>query len=111
MAGTITAHERRVALLSRAFSETEIERYFLLKRELHRRFTADQRLGNVVFWHHQKLRLRPRVDEYFDVGVLEQTDPRVLADRMFGPEKGGVPIKRGHSYLLPQGGVSAAATQ
>ena len=92
MAGSVIANERRVALVSRGLSETEIERYFLLKRELHRRFTPDQRLGSVVFWHRQKLRLRPRVDEYYEAGILTQTDPAVLADRMFetsGPADSG----------------------
>jgi hypothetical protein len=88
-AGTIVARERRVALISRGLTETEIERYFVLKRELHRRFTQDQRLGNVVFWSHQKLRLRPRVAEYFEAGILTQTDPRILADQMFGPQAQG----------------------
>jgi hypothetical protein len=88
-AGTIVARERRVALISRGLTETEIERYFVLKRELHRRFTPDQRLGNVVSWSHQKLRLRPRVAEYFEAGILTQTDPRILADHMFGPQAQG----------------------
>jgi hypothetical protein len=85
MAGTVIDGARRVALLSRGLTETQIERYFVLKRELHGRFTPDQRLGNVMFWSRQRLRLRPRVDEFFEAGILEQTDPRVLADRLFGP--------------------------
>lgn len=89
MAGTVIANERRVALISRGLNELQIERYFLLKRELHRRFTPDQRLGSVVFWHRQKLRLRPRVDQYYEAGILADTDPAVLADRMFGPEQQG----------------------
>lgn len=84
MAGAVIAHERRVALINRGLSESQIERYFLLKRELHRRFTLDQRLGNVMFWRRQQLRLRPRVEEFFEFGILEQTDPKLLADRIFG---------------------------
>jgi hypothetical protein len=87
LAGTVIANERRVALISRGLSVPQIERYFALKRELHRRFTLDQRLGSVVFWHRQKLRLRPRVDEYYETGILERTDPAILADRVFGPPR------------------------
>ncbi|MEO8063834.1 MAG: hypothetical protein ABI821_13920 [Pseudomonadota bacterium] len=85
MAGTIVAREQRVALISRGLTVAQIERYFVLKRELHRRFTPDQRLGNVMFWERQKLRLRPRVVEYFETGIRSQTEPGILADRMFGP--------------------------
>lgn len=84
MAGTIIGRERRVALISRGLTESEIERYFVLKREVHRRFTMDQRLGNVMFWRGQQLQLRPRVDEYFEAGILTETDPAILADQMFG---------------------------
>ena len=85
MAGAVIADGRRVALLSRGLSESQVERYFVLKRELHRRFTPDQRLGNVMFWSRQQLRLRPSVEAFFEAGILDQTDPRILADRMFGP--------------------------
>jgi hypothetical protein len=83
LTGSLIAPERRVALLSRHESAAEIERYFVLKRELHQRFTADQRLGNVIFWRGQSLHLRPQIVAYFDAGVGNQSDPVALADRMF----------------------------
>lgn len=86
MAGAVVAGERRVALLSRGLTEFQVGRYFELKRELHRRFTVDQRLGSVLSWRRQRLHLRPAVDEYFESGILTRTDPRILADRMFGPQ-------------------------
>jgi hypothetical protein len=85
LAGDLVAEERRVTLVSRGLTEHEIERYFALKRELHRRFTDDQRVGNVMYWRLQGLRLRPAVDRYYEVGVANDVDPAVLADRMFGP--------------------------
>jgi len=88
LAGDLVADEQRVALISRRFTRHEIERYFELKRELHRRFTDDQRVGNVMYWRHQALRLRPRVDRYYEVGVAGDADPAALADQMFGAEQG-----------------------
>jgi hypothetical protein len=85
MAGELIDEQRRVALLSRRFSASEIARYFALKREIHRRFTADQRIGNVVYWSHQQLHMRPAVDRYFETGVSNSVDPAVLADEIFGP--------------------------
>lgn len=86
MAGAVVAGERRVALLSRGLTEFQVGRYFALKRELHRRFTADQRLGSVLSWNHQRLHLRPAVEEYFETGIRTQTEPGVFADRMFGAQ-------------------------
>ena len=85
LAGDLVREERRVALVSRRFTEAEISRYFALKRELHRRFTDDQRVGNVLFWRGQSLHLRPGVDRYYEVGVFGAADPVALADQMFGP--------------------------
>jgi hypothetical protein len=85
LAGDLVAEERRVALVSRRFTEAGVSRYFALKRELHRRFTEDQRVGNVVYWRHQALHLRPRVDRFYDVGIATDTDPVALANEMFGP--------------------------
>lgn len=84
LAGELVAGERRVALISRRFTEAGIARYFALKRELHRRFTDDQRVGSVVYWRLQSLHLRSRVDRYFEVGLDVDTDPGFLADQMFG---------------------------
>ena len=85
LADDLVARYRRVVLLSEHDSAAGISRYFGLKRELHRRFTADQRLGNVLYWRWQSLRLRPSVDAYFESGLEDDRDPRVLADAMFGP--------------------------
>jgi hypothetical protein len=84
LAGDLVDQERRVALVSGRFTEHEIERYFELKRELHRRFTEDQRVGNVMYWRLQGLRLRPGVDRYYEVGVANDVAPALLADEMFG---------------------------
>lgn len=84
LAGDLVAEERRVALVSRNFTEVGITRYFALKRELHRRFTDDQRVGSVLYWRLQGLHLRPRVDRYYEVGMDRAEDPAVLADEMFG---------------------------
>ena len=88
LAGGLVDESRRVALMSADFTVTEIERYFVLKRELHRRFTDDQRLGNLLYWRWQRLRLRPQVDAFYDRGVAESTDPARLADEMFGAMNG-----------------------
>lgn len=89
IAGDIVAEFRRVALLSAPYSEAEIAAYFELKRELHRRFTADQRLGDVFAWTGSQLRVRSQIAAYFDAGMSGGVDARTLASQVFGPLEDG----------------------
>lgn len=47
-ASALIAHSERVALISKRHSPAQFSAYFALKRELHQRFTPDQKLGNVL---------------------------------------------------------------
>lgn len=47
-AGALVEHSELVALISKGHTPAQFSAYFSLKRELHRRFTADQRVGNVL---------------------------------------------------------------
>ncbi len=47
-AGAIIADATRVALFSRQHTPAQIAAYFDVKSELHRRFTPDQKLGNIL---------------------------------------------------------------
>jgi hypothetical protein len=85
LAGDLVTEDRRVALISNRFTEHEIARYFDLKRELHRRFTDNQRVGNVLHWKRTRLRLRPLVDRYYELGITNDRDPALFADEMLGP--------------------------
>ena len=85
LAGELVTDDRRTALISNRFTEHEISRYFDLKRELHRRFTEDQRVGNVMYWTGSGLRLRPTVDRYYEFGITNDIEPERLADEMLGP--------------------------
>ena len=85
LAGDLVAQSPRVVLLSPSFSAEQVDAYFALKQELHRRFTADQKIGSLVSWRGQRLGFRPRIDAYFTEGTRTLADPRLLADRMFGP--------------------------
>jgi hypothetical protein len=85
IAADAIAESRRVALLSARYSETAISAYFELKRELHRRFTADQRLGDVFAWTGSRLQVRPQIAAYFDAGMSGGLDARTLAAQVFGP--------------------------
>ena len=49
-AGALVEHSERVALISKQHSPAQFSAYFSLKRELHRRFTPDQKVGNVLFF-------------------------------------------------------------
>ncbi|MBK6673284.1 MAG: hypothetical protein IPG49_07270 [Proteobacteria bacterium] len=69
---------------SRRYSPAQIDSYFALKRELHRRFTAEQKLGNLLQWRWQSLHLRPAVNLYFQRGMAAQApDPIALAASLF----------------------------
>lgn len=73
----------RVGLIDRKRNLAQIGRHFERRRELHRRFTRDQRLGNVFAWNGMTLRFRPQVEAY----LLAAPEPGEagLADRLLGP--------------------------
>lgn len=94
-AGTLVPDEQRVALLSREFTPSQVNAYFEIKRELHRRFTADQKLGNVFRWSWGGLKLRKNVGAFMQEGMdlAKSTPPsaepggeiRALAAKRLGP--------------------------
>lgn len=47
-AAALVADSERVALISRRHSPVQVSAWFALRGELHRRFTADQKIGNVL---------------------------------------------------------------
>jgi hypothetical protein len=84
LAGELMAPERRVLLVSRRYSQEQIHAYFELKRELHARFTPEQKLGALLRWQGQTLRYRAPVQEYFDAGLADDApDVAILAARIF----------------------------
>ena len=96
LAGTLVAPQRRVIRISREDTPEQMEFYFAMKRELHRRFTTEQKLGSLLQWKRQNLRLRAAVAAYYDAGMaalaadagairLDMNDAAVeLAASMFG---------------------------
>jgi hypothetical protein len=94
-AGSLVERSQPVALLSSALTPAQIRAYFAAKRELHRRFTDDQRLGNVFVWRFDGLHFRPEVRAFIDASTASamggsagtvSIDVAVaaLADRMLG---------------------------
>jgi len=69
-AGSLTAAAERVALISRRLTAREVDAYFAAKRELHRRFTDDQKLGNIWSWSWRGLRLRPQIEAFLEASSL-----------------------------------------
>ena len=69
-AGSLTEGAERVALISRRLSAREVQAYFAAKRELHRRFTDDQKLGNIWYWSWRGLQLRPQVEAFLEASSL-----------------------------------------
>ena len=69
---------RHVGTLSLKFSPAQIQAYFDLKRELHRRFTPDQKLGNVFHWSGRDLKLRDEVQQFMTrgLGIFAGQEPR-----------------------------------
>jgi|CXWL01.1.fsa_nt_gi hypothetical protein len=103
-AGAVVADAERVALLSSRHTRAQIDAYFALKDELHRRFTEDQKLGNVLsFSLISMLDFRPEVREYMnrvneEAGDWEALSAEDIRDRVqalaveaFGPA-GQVPV-------------------
>ena len=64
-AGAIIADGSRVALFSRLHTPAQIAAYFDVKAELHRRFTPDQKLGNILrFSTLGGLKFQPEVQSF-----------------------------------------------
>lgn len=112
LAGSLVASQRRVIRISREDTPEQMAFYFAMKRELHRRFTADQRLGSLLQWRRQSLRLRAAVAQYYDAGMAElaadtgaisadmQGAAADLAERMFGPVRAANALPRGDTAAL-----------
>jgi len=99
LAGELIDESRRIALLSAHYSTAQIDAYFSLKRELHRRFTSDQRLGSVFVWSGHGLKVRPQIAAYFDAGMESGVDANLLASRMFGVLPGEQPLEQSAAAL------------
>jgi hypothetical protein len=55
----------QVAIFSRYHSQQQLNAYFAAKLEIYRRFTADQRIGNVIDYSQWRgLRLRQPVQDF-----------------------------------------------
>lgn len=84
-AGSLTEGAERVALISRRFGAREVQAYFAAKRELHRRFTDDQKLGNIWLWSWRGLQLRPQVEAFLEASsVWPHETASDLADDWLG---------------------------
>lgn len=74
------------ALLSRRYSIEQVRAHFAAKEELHRRFVADQKLGNVWSWSWLGLRIRPHVEDFLNAARARPgEDVAELARQMLGP--------------------------
>lgn len=91
----LIAGASRVALLSRTLTKQQIDLYFALREELHRRFTPDQKVGNIMSWTGLGLAFREPVLSYIERGThqgfrkrRDDETPRewaaALADEVFG---------------------------
>ena len=100
LAKDLVADARPVATLSLHRTPAQAALYFALKRELHARFTDDQKLGNVFLWDGLSAALRDGVEHYLKrgLGLFEGPEPpdeataraaaSALARQMFGPAEG-----------------------
>jgi hypothetical protein len=95
-AGAFIDETRLVAAVGPWRTRTSGQAYFAAKRELHRRFTADQKVGNLMELDGTELKIRPHVQAYlhraahrFDgqapppAAVLDAA-VRALAEEVFG---------------------------
>jgi hypothetical protein len=84
-AGSLTEEAERIALISRTLTAREVAAYFDAKRELHRRFTDDQKIGNVWSWSWRGLQLRPQIAAFLEASRLWPHEAAAeLADEWLG---------------------------
>lgn len=98
-ADSLIETENHVITLSPHHSYRELQLYIASREELHRRFTKNQKLGNLFEWTGFKLKFRPVVSQFHKAAMqLLQNDPipnwqtarkavEQLAIDFFGPYK------------------------
>ena len=96
LAESMVSPDNRAMTLSRKHSIKHVRLYQAAKAELHRRFSADQKLGNVFSWSRGSLQYRPEIRTFLaravDLQVQEEDVTEVhaqeavtrLARSMFG---------------------------
>ena len=93
LAGELIAGLEPVATLSRTLTPAQVEARFAFRAEVHRRFSAEQPLGNVFRWSALGLSLRPHIKAaYRDaVTAAESTFDRTAFEQLvndrLGPAK------------------------
>lgn len=73
---------REVARISPRRSASQVDAHFAFERELHRRFKADQKLGNIFRWTSRGPRIRPHLFELYQAimrGADESDSPKAWA--------------------------------
>jgi hypothetical protein len=98
-AGSLTEGAERVALISRTLRAREVEAYFAAKRELHRRFTDGQKIGNIWSWSWRGLQLRPQVAAFLEASSLwpHETASDLADDVVGGLRTGRQPLGKLHT--------------
>lgn len=98
LAGTLLQDAPRIVAGSRSLTAAQVQAWFAMKAELHRRFVATSRLGDLFEWRLQGIRWRPDVAAYVAAGLNAALDepaswledaPRLAAanaERMFGAQ-------------------------
>ena len=95
----LVSNKNRVALLSTKLTARQIELHFALREELYRRFTADQKIGNILSWSTFGPVFRPQVASFIQRGLDQDFRKpfegeatrnwvRALANQMFGAIEG-----------------------
>ncbi len=97
LADSLVQPENHVVTMSPKLSLTELKLYILMRYELHRRFTENQRLGNLFEWTGSRLTLRAPVEQFrlevLNLFNVENSSPtweeahvavRNLANQMLG---------------------------
>ena len=121
LAGELIAGLEPVATLSRTLTPAQLEARFAFREEVHRRFSAEQPLGNVFRWSALGLSLRPHIKAAYQDAVtaaeatFDRTEFEQIVNDRLGPATissytaGGV--RRGRvARLSPLAYVTAPAT-
>jgi hypothetical protein len=79
LAGRLVEPRLELGRWSADLSRSQIDAYFAIKRELHRRFDANARLGHLFSWNGTSLRLRDSVTRFMNAALAASKDPRLDA--------------------------------
>jgi len=81
-ANDLITHANRIGLFSKTLNKEQISIYFELRKEIHRRFTDDQKAGNIIQWTGFGLEQREPIKLFIKKGLSKDFRDRQASESL-----------------------------